>query len=398
VELTDQIEDQFPETYYTSHLQLKRELCGIDDGIAIVSISRPNSLAIADVQVTSGSVDELRVPVDGSSVEFISGKETSSLGLTFDRETTDLARLVHINGLGIESGSAVKLLFSEDLNKVGLINKGLEKGYTVSFEQIGFNPSSYSSTEPIYIEENSAGWFTPLDWNDMVNTPIMLDHDIGNDGTIEYTETLPLPSSDTEQPVIESVTLYPANTTAGSTIDISVSASDNVGVDEVTADGTPLTNSDGLWQGSITAPSTTGDYTLTIRAEDAAENSAETIVDYSVVIPTGGLGTAILPKISSAPAGSTLPLDIKIVSTENFDDVLHVYLTLDGIPPDYQADLGWFDWTETTVQAPAGGEIMLPIAVDIPDGASPGYKSFGVKVESIKWSSDTQDYGAIMVT
>ena len=157
-------------------------------------------------------------------------------------------------------------------------------------------------------------------------------------------------------------------------------------------------NSEGVWQGSITAPSTTGDYTFTIRAEDAAGNFAETTADYSVIIPTGGLGTAILPKISSASAGSTLPLDIKIVSTENFDDVLHVYLTLDGIPPGYQADLGWFNWTDAIVQIPTEGEIVLPISVDIPGGTSPGYKSFGVIVESTRWSSGAQDYGAIMVS
>jgi len=203
---------------------------------------------------------------------------------------------------------------------------------------------------------------------------------------------------DTEPPTIESATLDAYTTIPDATIHVTVEATDNVGVISVTADGVSLVETGSIWEGDITAPSSTGDYTLTIRAEDDAGNYAETTVDYSVVIPTGGLGTAILPKISSASAGSTLPLDIKIVSTENFDDVLHVYPTLDGIPPDYQADLGWFDWTETTVQAPAGGEIMLPIAVDIPDGTSSGYKSFGVKVESTRWSSDAQDYGAIMVS
>ena len=152
-----------------------------------------------------------------------------------------------------------------------------------------------------------------------------------------------------------------------------------------------------IWEGDITVSSDTGDYTLTIIAEDAAENVAETTVDYSVVTPTGGLGVAILPKISSAQAGTTLPLDIKIVRTENFDDILHVYLTTDGIPADYQADLSWLSWTDTTVQMPAGHEIVLSIAVDIPDGIA-GYKSFGVKVESTMWGSDAQDYGAVLVT
>jgi len=202
---------------------------------------------------------------------------------------------------------------------------------------------------------------------------------------------------DTTPPTIESVTLDAYTTIPDATIHVTVAATDNVGVSSVTADGVALVETGSTWEGDITAPSATGDYSLTIRAEDAEENFAETTEGYLVVIPTGGLGVAILPKISSIPAGSTLPLDIKIVSTENFDDVLHVYLTLDGIPPDYQADFSWFDWTDTTVHVPIGQEIVLPIAVDIPGGTSPGYKSFGVKVESTKWSSNAQDYGAISV-
>jgi hypothetical protein len=202
---------------------------------------------------------------------------------------------------------------------------------------------------------------------------------------------------DTTTPTIESVTLDAYTTIPDATIHVTVEAIDNVGVTSVTANGAALVETGSTWEGDITAPSDTGDYTLTIIAEDAAENVAETAVDYSVVIPTGGLGMAILPKISSAPAGSTLPLDIKIVSTENFDDILHVYLSTDGIPPAYQADLSWFNWTDTTVQIPAGQEIVLPVEVDIPDGIA-GYKSFGVKAESTKWSSDAQDYGAVLVT
>ena len=220
------------------------------------------------------------------------------------------------------------------------------------------------------------------------------DGEIDTDSTTLTVEE----AEDTTPPTIESVTLDAYTTIPDATIHVTVEAADNVGVTSVTADGVTLTKTDGTWEGDVTAPSTTGDYTITIRAEDDAGNFAETMVDYSVVIPTGGLGVAILPKISSASAGSTLPLDIKIVCTENFDDVLHVYLTLDGIPLDYQADLSWFDWIDTSVQAQTGGEIVLPIEVAIPGGTSPGYKSFGVKVESTKWSSEAQDYGSISVS
>jgi hypothetical protein len=77
--------------------------------------------------------------------------------------------------------------------------------------------------------------------------------------------------ADTTPRVIESITLYPANTTAGAKINVTVKASDNIGVIEVTADGVSLTYSNGEWDnGSITAPSTIGSYTVTIWANDSA--------------------------------------------------------------------------------------------------------------------------------
>lgn len=190
VELLEEANNQFPETYYISNLDLKRELHGLTNGIAKVSVSRPNSLVFADVQVTSDSVDELRVPVDGSNVEFISGKGTSSLGLTLDRENTEFARVAHVDGFGVESGSAVQQLFSTDLNKAGFINKGAKKNYNLYLEQIGLNPGKYTHPVQLTVEANSAHLLTPQDWNDLERTYVQLDEDIGNDGTIDRTEVL----------------------------------------------------------------------------------------------------------------------------------------------------------------------------------------------------------------
>nr|AAU43661.1 chloride channel [uncultured archaeon GZfos23H7] len=269
---------------------------------------------------------------------------------------------------------------------------------TVDLSDIGGSPTQEMNNIPgtdVFTVNTTAAVGTALDTYDLQVNATDIYENSNTSVSIALTVT---EAVDTTPPTIESVTLDAYTTIPDATIHVTVEATDNVGVTSVTADGTDLVETGSPWEGDITAPSATGDYTLTIRAEDVAENFAETTVDYSVVIPAGGLGVAILPKISSAPAGSTLPLDIKIVSTENFDDVLHVYLTLDGIPPSYQADLDWSDWTDKNVQIPTGGEIVLPITVDIPSGTSPGYKSFGVKVESTKWSSNAQDYGAVLVT
>ncbi|MCK4829143.1 hypothetical protein KA005_76175, partial [bacterium] len=178
------------EIYLITDLNLKREIYGLKDGVATVSAFKPNSLVIAELQVSSASIDELVIPKDGSSVEFISGEGTSSLSLMVEREKTGLAHVVHMSGSDIESGKGIQLLLSDDLDKVGIINKGLQKGFDVYLEQIGSNPSSYNSLRQIIVEENSAVWITPLDWNDIDDNAILIEYDSGNDGTIESNEMI----------------------------------------------------------------------------------------------------------------------------------------------------------------------------------------------------------------
>lgn len=88
---------------------------------------------------------------------------------------------------------------------------------------------------------------------------------------------------DIEKPVIQSVVMSPTSTTAGSTISIMMSVTDNIGVVAVTAGEIQLTKVNGIWQGSVTAPSTPGDYALSIKAEDASGNDVETSLTYKVL-------------------------------------------------------------------------------------------------------------------
>jgi len=201
---------------------------------------------------------------------------------------------------------------------------------------------------------------------------------------------------DTIPPTIESVTLDAYTTIPDATIHVTVVATDNVGVTSVTADGIALTKTDGTWEGDITAPSTTGDYTLTIRAEDAAGNFAETTVGYSVVKPSGSIGIGVDPRLTTVNAGDTAFINIKLVSTENFDDVAYVYLTTEGVYPGYEANLTWFNWTSKYVKVPAGAVVNVPLEVDIPAGES-GYKVFYAKLESTKWTPTAMDTGILYI-
>jgi len=201
---------------------------------------------------------------------------------------------------------------------------------------------------------------------------------------------------DIEPPIIESVTLDAYTTIPDATIHVTVEATDNVGVTSVTADSVDLEETGSIWEGNITAPSSTGEYTLTIRAEDAAGNYNETTVDYSVVKPSGSIGIGVDPRLTTVNAGDTAIINLKLVSTENFDDIAYVYLTTEGVYPGYEANLTWFNWTSKYVKVPAGATVKVPLKVNIPTGES-GYKVFYAKLESTKWTPTAMDTGILYI-
>lgn len=205
--------------------------------------------------------------------------------------------------------------------------------------------------------------------------------------------------ADTTPPVIESITLYPVNATAGATINISVRASDDRGVVDVTANGNSLMASNGFWNGSITAPSTIGSYAVTIRASDAATNFAEGTADYKVVAPTGSLGVGVAPKITTvSTTGATIDYTIKIKSIQNFDDIVSVNITMDGFPVSYQMPLGWFEWNDQTINIAANSTVSLPLRLTLPPGQTAGRKAFKVRANSTRWITTAFDSGVITIS
>ena len=190
----------------------------------------------------------------------------------------------------------------------------------------------------------------------------------------------PAQKPDVEKPVIQSVVLYPANTTAGSKINITVNATDNIGVVGVTADNAPLVNINGIWQGTITAPSKIGSYSLLINASDAADNVGKTSVPYKVVQLQGGASIAVSPRSNNVVAGNKVTLAIKVKNTQNIDDTFKVRISVSELPVSYQGNLTWFNWTDNVVSLRAGQEIQVPMEVNIPAGATKGRKLFRANV------------------
>jgi PGF-CTERM protein len=116
----------------------------------------------------------------------------------------------------------------------------------------------------------------------------------GNKGATQTDTATTL--ADTEAPVITSVALSTTSPNAGAAITVTVTATDNAGVQTVTANGVSLTRTsgtatDGTWSGTITAASTSGTYTVTVQATDVAGLTAtDTSKSYTVVARRVGGG------------------------------------------------------------------------------------------------------------
>ncbi|MCD4767248.1 MAG: DUF4430 domain-containing protein [Methanosarcinales archaeon] len=107
---------------------------------------------------------------------------------------------------------------------------------------------------------------------------------------------------DTTAPVINSVTLDPADPNTGDDITVTVNVTDNVGVTAVTADGEPLSNADGddTWEGTITASE--GTHNVNISASDAAGNTVyDETASYTATTPVPTLPVVLIEDITAAP-------------------------------------------------------------------------------------------------
>ena len=116
------------------------------------------------------------------------------------------------------------------------------------------------------------------------------------------------------------------------------------------------------------------------------------------VTAEGGVAVAVHPKVSPITAGGNVYLNIFVISTENFADTFHVYLTNESVPPAYRADMRWFNWTSMYVAIPAKGNTTIPLRADIPTGET-GTKVFKVVVESTTWEqSEAFDMGIFVIS
>ncbi len=114
-------------------------------------------------------------------------------------------------------------------------------------------------------------------------------------------------------------------------------------------------------------------------------------------VVSGGLGVGIVPKLSTISTGSQQTYTIKIVNTENIDEIVKINIIDTGILPSYQLDLSLFDWLEKTVNIPAKGTVQLQNELTLPTEITPGKRDFKVLVTSSR-NISAFDTGIINIT
>ncbi|AKB20015.1 PKD domain-containing protein [Methanosarcina sp. WWM596] len=183
------VTNEYADIYFIpDNMNLKREIIGLNDSVGNVNIFKKNVFISIQEQVNRDSVDTLNIPADASSVEFVSGKNTPFLNLTLEKENTGIARKVMANISQIETGGSINL--SNNNGTIVVQNHGLPRTCSLHLEQVGSSPNSDDSIKNIVIEGNSIVFIKPSNWNDIANSEVVIEHDVGSDGTVDSTETI----------------------------------------------------------------------------------------------------------------------------------------------------------------------------------------------------------------
>ncbi|WP_319642089.1 right-handed parallel beta-helix repeat-containing protein [Methanovulcanius yangii] len=173
------------EFYLIDDVAVQRELVGVKDGISSFTLSRENLLISGDISVKSGSNDYLEILSDESGILFKSGMGTDTMKMMVCRESAETAKMCEIIINDIEESQSIEISNANDIIK--LSNIGPEKSFTFNLQRVGNNPGIFNINIPITIEEDSSVVIRP-DWDDLDLCTTVIEHDIGNDGTIDEIE------------------------------------------------------------------------------------------------------------------------------------------------------------------------------------------------------------------
>ena len=395
---------------YTAILTIKDNNNVIDKKVELIQVIS-DLVPPTTIPILSGTPGNNGWYISNVSVNLTATDNEGGLGVNKIEYSFDNAIWIEYNAEFPITTEGTTTLYYHSTDNAGNIES--TKNITISIDKTSPSITGAATTAP-----NTNGWyntnvlvhFTASDEASGIDT-LTPDQTLSNEGASQSVTgtatdmagnsasfTVTGINMDKTAPVIDLVTIYPANTTAGSTINITVRSSDNLGVVEVTANGgASFTNNSGVWEGSIKAASSIGNYTVLIKARDAAGNEVVSSTPYRVVMRQGGASVSVSPMSNNLLGGTSIVLNIKIKNTQNIDDTFKVHINVSDLPPSYQANLAWFNWTQKVLDVKAGNEEIVPIMITVPAGVS-GTKAFRAKANSAVLTSYAYGTGYLKIT
>lgn len=96
----------------------------------------------------------------------------------------------------------------------------------------------------------------------------------------------------------------------------------------------------------------------------------------------GGVGVSVSPNLNNVAAGNSVNTNIVVKNTQNVDDDFRVFVYVNDLPPAFQANIGWFNWSEKVVTIDAGKTMNIPLSITVPAGTTKGTKAFRAGADS----------------
>lgn len=192
--------DKTPESYFIGDMNIDAEVIGTRYGVIKISFLCDTIDGEIDIQVKNGSRDHILISDDSKGFQIYPGHNVSNVGFILNSEGSLFSRNSQVTGYDLETGNVLEYKFSSDSDNIELLNSGKEQKLHLNLSQTGSYPGSFGYPVTIGIEDNCLLNITPDNWNDLSYTHLIANHDIGNDGNIDYYEKILVPTT--------SMTLY----------------------------------------------------------------------------------------------------------------------------------------------------------------------------------------------
>jgi hypothetical protein len=259
-----------------------------DAGLQMIDISNPASPTGVGAYDTSGYAYDVAV---SGNYAYVADNEGGIVVLRMDIPSQAVTSITPNAGSNTGTVSITDLL-----------GTGFQAGATVKLTRSGQNDIAATSVNVVSGSKITCSFDlagkAPGQWNVVVTNPNAQSAMLANGFTVAV---------DTA-PIINWVAASPALVAGGDSVHVAVSATDDVGVTSVTANGTVLAYlGSSVWSGDIVADPTLGLHTIAVVARDAANNSGtDSSQSYKTARVVGITNRGLVRDITSTAAGNFL--------------------------------------------------------------------------------------------